>query len=83
MDKIKINVDIRNRVQSASDDFARKNAGKTARRALEFEKDIDKLRMVLNDQRLVLLELDAYKKNVRALSDKDLKRMFPDFAEEN
>lgn len=83
MDRIKINVDIRNRVQGAGDDFARKYAVKTTRRGLEFEKDIEKLRMVLNDQRLVLLELDAYKKNTQLLSNKDLKRTFPDFTEEN
>lgn len=83
MDRIKINVDIRNRVQGAGDDFARKYAVKTARRGLEFEKDIEKLRMVLNDQRLVLLELDAYKKSAQPLSNKELKRIFPDFTEEN
>ncbi|HRJ28737.1 MAG TPA: hypothetical protein PLV21_08960 [Cyclobacteriaceae bacterium] len=83
MDRIKINVDIRNRVQSAGDEFSRKYAIKTARRGLEFEKDIDKLRMVLNDQRLVLLELDAYRKNAQPLSNKELKRNFPDFTEEN
>lgn len=83
MDRIKINVDIRNRVQGAGDDFARKYAVKTARRGLEFEKDIEKLRMILNDQRLVLLELDAYKKNAQVLTNKELKRTFPDFTEEN
>jgi len=83
MDKIKINVDIRNRAQGAGDDFARKYAGKTARRGIEFEKDIEKLRTVLNDQRIVLLELDAYKKDAQPLSNKDLKRTFPDFTEEN
>ncbi|MCU0397990.1 MAG: hypothetical protein MUC73_07790 [Cyclobacteriaceae bacterium] len=83
MDKIKINVDIRNRVQSAGDEFARKYSSKVSRRSGEFEKDIDKLRTVLNDQRIVLLELDAYKKNAVQLTDKDLKRTFPDFTEEN
>lgn len=83
MDKIKINVDIRNRVQSAGDEFARKYASKTARRGLDFEKDIDKLRLVLNDQRIVLLELDAYRKGAQQFNTKDVKRYFPDFTEEN
>jgi hypothetical protein len=83
MDKIKINVDIRNRVQSAGDEFARKYASKTTRRSADFEKDIDKLRLVLNDQRIILLELDAYKKSAPQFSNKDIKRVFPDFTEEN
>jgi hypothetical protein len=83
MDKIKINVDIRNRVQSSGDEFARKYSSKTSRRNPDFEKDIDKLRMVLNDQRVVLLELDAYKKNAPQFSVKDIKRTFPDFTDEN
>ncbi len=82
MDKIKINVDIRNRSQSAGDEFARKYTSKIARRGGEFEKDIDKLRLVLNDQRIVLLELDAFKKNAPKISAKELKKTFPDFAED-
>jgi hypothetical protein len=70
-------------VQSAGDEFARKYASKTARRGLDFEKDIDKLRLVLNDQRIVLLELDAYRKGAQQFSTKDVKRYFPDFTEEN
>lgn len=83
MDKIKINVDIRNRVQSSGDEFARKYSSKTSRRSADFEKDIDKLRTVINDQRLVLLELDAYKKNPPKFSNKDIRRVFPDFTDEN
>jgi len=82
MDKIKINVDIRNKAQSAGDEFARKYTQKSARRSPEFEKDIDKLRTVLNDQRIVLLELDAYKTNQPAYTNKDLKKAFADFVEE-
>lgn len=83
MDKIKINVDIRNRAQSAGDEFARKYVQKSARRSGEFEKDIDKLRTILNDQRIVLLELDAYKKKQPVYTNKDLKKAFADFSEEN
>ncbi|MCK6618093.1 MAG: Ig domain-containing protein [Cyclobacteriaceae bacterium] len=83
MDKIKINVDIRNRAQSAGDEFARKYAQKSARRTIEFDKDIDKLRTVLNDQRIVLLELDAFKEKQPEYTNKDLKHTFADFLEEN
>lgn len=82
MDKIKITVDIRNKAQSAGDEFARKYAQKAARRLAEFEKDIDKLRTVLNDQRIVLLELDAFKKQPE-YTNKDLKKVFADFSDEN
>ncbi len=82
MDKIKNTIDIRNRAQSAGDEFARKYALKNARRNSEFDKDIEKLRLVLNDQRIVLLELDAYTKNANRVDDKDLKKAFIDFADE-
>jgi hypothetical protein len=82
MDKIKNTIDIRNRAQSAGDEFARKYALKNARRNSEFDKDIEKLRAVLNDQRIVLLELDAYTKNATRVDDKDLKKAFIDFADE-
>ena len=83
MDKIKIGIDIRNKVQSAGDEFARKYALKSSRRMPEFDKDIDKLRAVMSDQRLVLLELDAYMRNSNAnkAKDKDIKRTFLDFSE--
>lgn len=82
MDKIKITIDIRNKVQAASDEFARKFALKAERRKVDFEKEIEKLRLVINDQRIVLLEMDAYRRSAQ-VSDKDLKKAFPDFAEEN
>jgi len=83
MDKIKVSIDIRNRVQSAGDEFARKYGLKSARRQPEFDKDIEKLRTCINDQRIVLLELDAYRKGPPKVEDKDLKKTFPDFAQEN
>jgi hypothetical protein len=82
MDKIKTGIDMRNRVQSAGDEFARKYAFKMARRGAEFDKDIEKLRLVLTDQRIVLLELDAYSKNSPRVDDKDLKKVFVDYADE-
>lgn len=84
LDKMKINIDIRNRVQSAGDEFARKYSLKSVRRSAEFEKDIDKLRAVMSDQKLVLLELDAYSRNAAGgkLNDKELKRYFLDFGEQ-
>ena len=82
LEKIKISIDIRNKVQAAGDEFARKYALKLPRRNAEFEKDIEKFRNVLNDQRIVLLELDAYAKNASRIEDKDIKKVFVDFTEE-
>jgi len=82
MDKIKINVDIRNRTQAAGDEFARKFALKSGRRNQEFEKEIEKLRLVINDQRIVLLELDAYKKSQKMVDNREIKRYYPDYSEE-
>lgn len=81
LEKIKIGIDIRNRVQSHGDEFARKYAMKSARRTYDFEKDIEKFRATLNDQRIVLLELDAYSKNSAKVSDKDIKKGFVDYAD--
>jgi len=81
LEKIKISIDLRNKIQSTGDEFARKYALKATRRGTEFEKDIEKFRAALNDQRIVLLELDAYSKN-RAVDDKDIKRVFVDYVEE-
>jgi len=82
LEKIKISIDIRNKMQSTGDEFARKYALKISRRNPEFEKDIEKFRASLNDQRIVLLELDAYSKNASRVDDKEIKKVFVDFAEE-
>ncbi|HEY9008257.1 Ig-like domain-containing protein [Ohtaekwangia sp.] len=82
LEKIKIGIDIRNKVQSVGDEFARKYALKSSRRSAEFDKDIEKLRSNLNDQRIVLLELDAYAKNAAKIDDKEIKKVFVDFADE-
>lgn len=82
LEKIKISIDIHNKLQSSGDEFARKYALKVARRNLEFEKDIEKFRAILNDQRIVLLELDAYYKTATKVEDKEIKKVFVDFAEE-
>ena len=83
MERIKNGIEIRNRVQAAGDDFARKYALKSARRNTEFDKDIEKLRAALNDQKIVLLELDSFSRNPNRIDDKDVKRAFVDFAEES
>lgn len=83
MEKIKTTIDIRSKIQSAGDEFARKYSLKSARRQPEFDKEIEKLRAAINDQRIVLLELDAYRKVPLKVDDKDLKKVFPDFAQEN
>lgn len=80
LEKIKIGIDIRNKVQSNGDEFARKYTLKSSRRNSEFDKDIEKLRTTIHDQRIVLLELEAYRKNAEALTDKQIKKVFVDFA---
>jgi hypothetical protein len=83
MDQIKNSIDIRNKVQAAGDDFARKYALKSSRRSTEFDKDIEKLRAVLSDQRIVLLELDSYARNPNKIDDKEVKKVFVDYAASN
>lgn len=83
MEKIKNGIEIRNRAQAAGDEFARKYALKSARRLPEFDKDIEKLRIVLNDQRIVLLELDSYSKSPSKVDDRDLKKVFVDYNDES
>lgn len=81
LEKIKITIDLRNKIQGAGDEFARKYALKATRRSPEFDKDIEKFRTALADQRIVLLELDAYSRGLR-IDDKDIKKYFVDFVEE-
>jgi hypothetical protein len=81
LEKIKITIDLRNKIQGAGDEFARKYSLKAARRQPEFEKDIEKFRTALADQRIVLLELDAYSRNLR-IDDRDIKKVFVDYVED-
>lgn len=82
LDRMKINVEIRNQLQIEGDNFARKYALKSARRTREFDTDREKLLPIINNQKLVLLELDASKPSMPAYSDKEIKSTFPDFAVE-
>lgn len=82
LEKMKVNVEIRNQLQVAGDNFARKYALKTSRRNQEFDIDRDKLLPIINNQKLVVLELDASKPSYRNYSNKELKKTFPDFSEE-
>jgi hypothetical protein len=82
LDKMKINVEIRNQLQIEGDNFARKYALKSARRSREFDNDREKLLPIINNQKLVLLELDASKPSMPSYSDKQIKETFPDFGQE-
>lgn len=82
LEKIKIDIEVRNKIQSLGDEFARKYALKSSRRSPDFDKDIDKLRTATNDQRLVLLELDAKSGDPDKISNKAIKKVFLDFTEE-
>jgi hypothetical protein len=81
LEKMKVNVEIRNQLQVEGDNFARKFALKSARRQKEFDTDREKLLPIINNQKLVLLELDAIQKN-KSVENKELKKTFPDFSEE-
>jgi len=82
LEKMKVNLEIRNQLQTAGDNFARKYALKSARRGQDLDIDRDKLLPLINNQKLVILELDASKPSYRNYSNKELKKTFPDFSEE-
>lgn len=82
LDKLKLNVELRNQLQLEGDNFARKYSLKSARRTKEFETDREKLLPILNNQKLVMLELDASQPSTPKYDNKELKSTFPDFADE-
>jgi hypothetical protein len=82
LDKMKVNVEIRNQLQIEGDNFARKYALKSARRSKEFDSDRQKLLPIINNQKLVMLELDASKPSMPEYSNKEVKATFPDFGEQ-
>jgi len=82
LEKMKINVEIRNQLQLEADNFARKYALKSNRRNKEFDPDRDKLLPIINNQKLVILELDASKPGFINYDNKEIKKTFPDFSEQ-
>jgi len=82
LEKQKIDVEIMNQLQLEADNFARKYALKSARRNKEFDADRDKLLPIINNQKLVILELDASKPTPRNYDNKDLRKTFPDFSDQ-
>lgn len=82
LEKLKINVEIRNQLQLEADNFARKYSLKSTRRNKEFDLDRDKLLPIINNQKLVILELDASKPTERNYDNKDLRKTFPDFSDQ-
>lgn len=80
-EKLKTNVEIRNQLQLEGDNFARKYALKSRRREKDFDADRDKLLPILNNQKLVTLELDASKRIDTNVDNKEIKKTFPDFSE--
>lgn len=82
LEKMKINVEIRNQLQLEADNFARKYALKSSRRSKDFDPDRDKLLPIIHNQKLVILELDAGKPGVKDYDNKELKKTFPDFSDQ-
>jgi hypothetical protein len=82
LDKLKINVEIRNQLQLEGDNFARKYALKSARREKTFDVDRDKLLPIINNQKLEFLELSAEQTAQPKFDNKEIKKTFIDFSEE-
>jgi hypothetical protein len=80
LDKQKTNADIRNSLSIEGGNFSRKYALKSNRRLKEMDTDRDKLVTIVNDPRLITLELDAGAAAYPRIDDKDLKKTFPDFS---
>jgi hypothetical protein len=80
IEQMKICVEIRNQLQVEGENFARKYALKSERRKKEFDTDREKLLPILNNQKLILLELDASQRSNK-IDSKDLKKTFTDFSE--
>jgi len=81
LEQMKICVEIRNQLQVEGDNFARKYSLKSERRKKEFDSDREKLLPILNNQKLLLLELDASRRENK-YDAKDLRKTFADFSEE-
>lgn len=82
LEKMKINVEIRNQLQLEADNFARKYALRSSRRNKEFDPDRDKLLPIMNNQKLVILELDASRPSYKSYENKEIKKTFPDFSDQ-
>jgi hypothetical protein len=82
LDRMKLNVELRNQLQVEGDNYARKYALRSARRTKDFESDREKLILIINNQKLPLLELDASKQSPMNFTNKEIKSTFADFAEE-
>jgi hypothetical protein len=82
LDKMKVNVEIKNQLQVEGDNFARKYALKSTRRENSFDTDRDKFLPILNNQKLVTLELSAFQPAYQKYTAKEIKKNFVDFSEE-
>jgi hypothetical protein len=82
LDKLKVNVEIRNQLQLEGDNFARKYSLKSTRRETTFDVDRDKLLPIINNQKLETLELTASKPAYPKYSNEEIKKTFVDFGEE-
>ena len=82
LDKLKVNVEIRNQLQLEGDNFTRKYALKSARRDKSFDADRDKMLPIINNQKLEILELTAAMPAYPKYDNKEIKKTFADFSEE-
>src|SRR5262249_16387156 len=82
LDLIKTETEIRNKLQSEGDIFARKYALKSSRRSIDFDNDRDKFLPILNHEKLAQLELDASRPLSIKYDAKEMKKTFADYSEE-
>ena len=82
LEKQKINLEIKNQLRVEGGNFARKYSLKSNRRLKDFDIDQDKLLPIINDQRLMMLEMEARKPAYPKYEVKEIKKTFPDFTGE-
>ncbi|MBS1486596.1 MAG: hypothetical protein JST43_03335 [Bacteroidetes bacterium] len=82
LELLKTETEIRNQLQLEGEIFARKYALKSNRRSADFDNDRDKFLPIINHQKLATLELDASRPLSASYSNKELKKTFADFSEE-
>ncbi|MCH7513018.1 MAG: hypothetical protein IH947_03610 [Bacteroidetes bacterium] len=77
--RIKINIELRNKLLNEGNAFARSYITKSRRRNESFLFDTDKLKAVLNNPDLVKLKVDPTWENTKEITNRQLMRAFNEF----
>ncbi|MDH5380478.1 MAG: hypothetical protein OEW75_06490, partial [Cyclobacteriaceae bacterium] len=78
-EKIKVNTELYNQYLSEGIAFARRYNSKSSRRDSNFSYDVEKLRKMINNPKLSVLELDAGWENNNKVNNRRLKTIFSEF----